>query len=66
MKVESDPAADALYVSLVDADVAESDEVRPGVILDYDKDGRLVGVEVLYVSRRQPGELVPAEASGAA
>lgn len=30
MKVEFDPAADALYVSLVDADVAESDEVRPG------------------------------------
>lgn len=57
MKAELDPEADALYVSLAESDVAESDEVRPGVILDYDKDGRLIGVEVLYVSRRQAGEI---------
>lgn len=52
MKIEFDPIADALYVELADGDVEESEEIKPGVIMDYDADGNVIGVEVLYVSKR--------------
>jgi uncharacterized protein YuzE len=42
-----DPEADAAYVTLSDAPVHESAEVSPGVVLDYDAKGRLVGIELL-------------------
>ncbi|MBY0337690.1 MAG: DUF2283 domain-containing protein [Acetobacteraceae bacterium] len=52
-----DPEADALYVRIAPkgAPVAETREVQPGVMLDYDDAGRLVGIEVLDVERRQRG-----------
>lgn len=50
MKVQFDPEADALYVSFSDRDVVETEEVRPGVIFDYDADGRIVALEILSVS----------------
>ena len=52
MKVTYDPHVDAMRISLNDAPVAESDENKPGVILDYDKDDRVVGVEFLGISTR--------------
>lgn len=52
MKFEFDPQADAVYLELTDADVDESKEVQPGIIMDYDAEGRIVGIEVLYVSKR--------------
>ena len=52
MKLEFDPQADAVYLELTDAEVEESKEVQPGIILDYDVEGRIVGIEVLYVSQR--------------
>jgi uncharacterized protein YuzE len=52
MNVEYDPAADAMYIRLLSGDVVESDEVKEGVILDYDADGRVVGIEILDASRR--------------
>jgi uncharacterized protein YuzE len=53
MKVRYDPKTDTLTVLLKeDVAVAESDEDRPGVILDYDDDGDLVSIEVLDASRR--------------
>ncbi len=52
-----DSQADAAYFKLGDATVLESEEVAPDVILDFDKDGRLVGVEVLHAQARlAPGE----------
>jgi uncharacterized protein YuzE len=52
MKWKIDRKADALYLQLVDSSAFESQEIAPGVILDYDKDGKVVGIEVLYLSRR--------------
>ncbi len=46
-----DPQADALYIRLRHAKVDESDEVSAGVIVDYDRKGKPVGIEVLDASR---------------
>jgi YD repeat-containing protein len=52
MKIEYDPKPDAMYIRLLAGEVAGSDEVREGVVLDYDAEGRVVGIEMLDVSRR--------------
>ena len=52
MKVRYDDDTDILTVTFREAPVAESDEDKPGVILDYDADGNLVSVEVLDASSR--------------
>ena len=53
MKIEYDPAIDALYVRLADTKVIDSEQVQPGIILDFDADGKVVAVEVLNASKRQ-------------
>lgn len=45
---------DALYLHLDDTDIVESEEVSDGIILDYNSEGKVVGIEVLYVSQRSP------------
>ncbi len=52
MKVTYDPEVDVLRIIFRDVPVQESDEDKPGVILDYDKDGNVVGMEVLNASQR--------------
>jgi uncharacterized protein YuzE len=52
MKVTYDPSADILRIVLNSAAIEESDEEKPGVILDYDKDGNIVGLEILDASKR--------------
>ena len=52
MKIEYDPKADAMYIRLKAGTVADSDEVRPGVVLDFDTEGRVLGIEMLDVSLR--------------
>ena len=60
MKIKFDKEADAVYLRFSDADVAESDEGKPGVVIDYDKDGNIVGIEVLDASKKtgNPASLV--------
>lgn len=47
MKVRIDQDDDAIYFELDDGEIIESQEVHPGVILDFAKDGRFVGIEIL-------------------
>ena len=54
MKLKVDQQADALYLSLSDAPARRSEEVSPGIIVDYDDQNRVVGVEMLYLSKRAP------------
>ncbi len=52
MKVIYDPEVDVLRIVLNSTPVAESDEDKPGLILDYDSDGNVVGLEILNASAR--------------
>lgn len=52
MKVTYDKATDVLYIQLSSSAVAESDSDKPGVILDYDKEENIVGIEVLNASKK--------------
>lgn len=52
MKVKYDPEVDVLSIVLSDAPVEESDQDKPGVILDYDKSGNVVSLEILDASKR--------------
>jgi Uncharacterized conserved small protein len=55
MKVTYDSEVDVLHVLFSNAPIEESDEDKPGVILDYDKDGNVVGVEILDAQKRLGG-----------
>ncbi|MDA1050936.1 MAG: DUF2283 domain-containing protein [Planctomycetota bacterium] len=52
MKVTYDPEVDVLRILFRDVPIEESDEDKPGIILDYDGDGNIVGLEVLNASQR--------------
>jgi len=59
MKVIYDSKTDTLTIIFTDMPVAESDEDKPGVILDYDEKGNLVSLEIMDASRRvsKPGKI---------
>lgn len=52
MKLHIDKNTDALYLRLDDSVIVESEEVSPGVMLDYNESNEVVGVELLYLSKR--------------
>lgn len=54
MKLRVDQKADALYLRLDDSAIVESDEVSPGVVLDYNDANEVVGIEMLGLSKRSP------------
>ena len=54
MKVHFDEKIDALYFRLDDSKIIESEEVKPGIILDFNEKNQVVGVEILNVKKRVP------------
>ena len=52
MKLNVDKEADALYLRLDNSPIVESEEVSPGVVLDYNESNEVVGVEMLHLSKR--------------
>jgi len=52
MRLKLDKENDALYFRLDEAAIVESEEVQPGIILDFNKEGQVVGIEILALSKR--------------
>ena len=52
MKLKLDEETDALYLRLDDSAIVESEEVQPGVVLDFNAENVVVGIEVLNISKR--------------
>ena len=52
MKLHVDKEADALYLRLDESVIVESEEVAPGVVVDYNESDEVVGVELLHLSTR--------------
>lgn len=52
MRIRLDHKNDALYLRLDESAIVDSEEVRPGVILDYDENDNVVGIEILGLSER--------------
>ena len=51
MKIKYDKEADVIYIMLSENKVVESEENKSGIIIDYDENGDLVGIEVLNASK---------------
>jgi uncharacterized protein YuzE len=52
MRLKVDRESDALYFRLDETAIVDSEEVQPGVILDFNENGQVVGVEILGLSQR--------------
>lgn len=52
MKVKYDREVDILYIRLTDAVIEESDEPKPGLVIDYDVEGAVVGFEIMNASKK--------------
>ncbi len=52
MKLKVDKENDAIYFRLDDSKIIESEEVEKGVILDFNEQGNMVGIEILNLSQR--------------
>lgn len=52
MRLYVDKEADALYLRLDESTIIESEEVSPGVVIDYNESNEVVGVELLHLSKR--------------
>ncbi len=54
MRVHFDEKADAIYLRLDESKIVESEEVQPGIILDFNEQNQVVGIEILRVKGRVP------------
>ena len=57
MKIVVHKEDDALYIRLDDDQIVESEEVSEGIILDFNAQGKVVGIEMLFLSQRSPDAL---------
>jgi uncharacterized protein YuzE len=58
MKVQYNSEVDVLSIVFSENPVKESDEDKPGVILDYDRDGNIVGIGILEASKRMENPML--------
>ena len=58
MKLHVDREANALYLRLDDSAIVESEEVHPGIVLDFNSDDQIVGIEVQDVKDRLPAAIL--------
>ena len=56
MRLKIDKENDALYLRLDESSIIDSEEVQPGVILDFNADGKVVGIELLNLSTRMSAD----------
>ncbi len=54
MKVHIDEVADVLYLRLDESKIIESEEVYPGIILDFNEENQVVGIEILKLKSKMP------------
>ena len=54
MRISYDEVDDAMYIRFSEVAYYQSDEVRDGVILDFDREGKIIAIEMLDVSKRLP------------
>lgn len=54
MKMHYDEKSDALYLRLDESKIVESEEIQPGIVLDFNASNQVVGVEILRVKERVP------------
>ncbi len=52
MQLRVDRGADSVYLNLTDHPIKDSEEIADGIVVDYDAEGRIVGVEILDASKR--------------
>ncbi len=52
MKIEFDRQADALYIYIQEKPVNKTKEIEEGILVDFDEDNRLIGLEIMDVTKR--------------
>ena len=58
MRIKVDQKNDVLYFRLDESAIVDSEEIKPGIILDYDAKDNVVGIEILGLSKRVPIEML--------
>jgi len=56
MKIKYDKETDVVYITFSSLKIAESDQEKPGIILDYSEEGQIVGIEILNASTKMENE----------
>ena len=56
MLIKYDDEADALYIQFREGEHAQTREVEAGIIVDYNEEGAVIGIEILEASKRTAGE----------
>lgn len=54
MKIEYDKEADAVYITVNEAEVCSTEALDNDTIFDFDKNGDIIGIELLFVGERSP------------
>jgi uncharacterized protein YuzE len=54
MRIKVDEANDVLYIRLDESPVSESEEIQPGIVLDYNAKNEAIGIEIRGIKNRIP------------